>query len=114
MKVAYTINEKGEKVYTKPDYIAELKDLENLIAEIEDFEIPANEKKIDEANKAVTELLNELDQQLKELLAKKEVYQKFKDIADAYKEQKIEEESILRSDELISQDILKLQVIKFI
>jgi hypothetical protein len=84
----------------KPDFLADLKKLEELIATVEDKKIKPNEKgirrltgKIERANKTLTELE-------KLYHAKNVVLQKFESTLKEYREQKAREERLKRDETL--------------
>ncbi|HPR92292.1 MAG TPA: hypothetical protein PLR64_03520, partial [Candidatus Dojkabacteria bacterium] len=86
----------------KPNYKEDLKELDDLVAEIEDFEITANEEKVADMKKQIEELQKTLTNTEQEILAKQTILDKFKEVAELYKQQKVEEEKIKQNNALIS------------
>lgn len=88
----------------KPDYKDDLRELDDLVAQVEDVEITLNEEKLKELTDKVNVLQNSLNSFEKELAAKYAILDKFSRVAKAYDEQK-RNEQILKDEAVIKSAV---------
>lgn len=84
----------------KPNYKEDLKALEDMIAEVEDLEINANIKKLEDLHSQIRSLQEVLSDAETDLKAKQVIIDKFEQVAKLHKEAKAQEEKIRQNTEL--------------
>jgi hypothetical protein len=75
----------------KPNYRSDLQMIDDIVAEMEDGEISINETRLKDVIEHLDILQGALDETQREIEAKETILNKFRDIADKYKQQKAEE-----------------------
>ena len=87
----------------KPNFISDLRELERLIAEVEDMEIAVNEEKLNKVLDDIKSLKESLQTEVNELRFKEELLAKMKKAYQEYQSNIIEEEKLAKSDALRKQ-----------
>jgi hypothetical protein len=87
----------------KPNFISDLRELERLIAEVEDMEIAVNEEKLNKVLDDIKSLKESLQTEVNELRFKEELLSKMKKAYQDYQSNIIEEEKLAKSDALRKQ-----------
>jgi hypothetical protein len=78
----------------KPNYRSDLQMIDDIVAEMEDGEININETRLKDVIEHLDILQGSLDETQREIEAKEAILNKFRDIAEKYKQQKAEEKRL--------------------
>lgn len=84
----------------KPEFISDLRNLEDLVSETEDLDITPNERSLSELKDSLSTLQSQLAETEKELKAKNAILDRFEEVAKKYKTQQIEEAKLANDDNL--------------
>ena len=87
----------------KPNFISDLRELERLIAEVEDMEIAVNEEKLNKVLDDIKSLKESLQTEVNELRFKEELLSKMKKAYQDYQSNILEEEKLAKGDALRKQ-----------
>ena len=96
----------------RPEYINDLRQLEDLVSQVEDLDIKPNERTLHELNQHLEETLEKIKELEKQYKAKEAIIKKFAQAAKEYKEQKIAEAIARQNVELQAQFFNKLKQIE--
>ena len=89
----------------KPNYRADLQMVDDIISEMEDGEVTPNEERLKDLTDHLAIMQGSLDDVQKEIEAKEIILNKFKDIADKYKQQ-LAEDKRLQNDHALRAEYL--------
>jgi uncharacterized protein YfkK (UPF0435 family) len=89
----------------KPNYRSDLQLIDDIIAETEDLEITPNEQRLKDLIEHMDIMQGALDDVQKEIEAKEMILNKFKQVADKYKQQEAEKKK-LESDQALQAEYL--------
>ena len=78
----------------KPNYRSDLQLIDDIVSEMEDGEIAPNEQRLKELIEHMDIMQGEMEEVQKEINAKEIILNKFRDIADRYKQQQAEEKRL--------------------
>jgi hypothetical protein len=78
----------------KPNYRSDLQLIDDIVSEMEDGEIAPNEQRLKELIEHMDIMQGEMEEVQKEINAKETILNKFRDIADRYKQQQAEEKRL--------------------
>lgn len=84
----------------KPDYKSDLKQLEELVAQVEDLDVIPTERHLKELNQSISELQEELKVAQNRLKTIEKVIDKFEEIAKKNQEIKEQQEAIIKNEAL--------------
>jgi len=89
----------------KPNYRSDLQMIDDIVAEMEDAEVIPNEERLKDLTEHLAIMQGSLDDVQKEIEAKEVILNKFKDIADKYKQQQAEDRR-LQNDRALRAEYL--------
>jgi hypothetical protein len=89
----------------KPNYRSDLQLIDDIVSEMEDGDIAPNEQRLKELIEHMDIMQGEMEQVQKEIEAKETILNKFRDIADRYKQQQ-DEEKRLQNDLALRNEYL--------
>lgn len=87
----------------KPNYREELQNLEDIVSVMEDGDITPNEKRIEDLKEHIDIMVGQLKDLNNEITAKGLILDKFEQVAEKYKQQKIQEDFLKNNPKLTQQ-----------